>query len=92
VEKNFLRKIYITPKGETEIIKKKEKKKKEPMLDIYYKLSELLFDKIKENHNNLIIQYNKDKWADIFRKIVEIDNYKTEIIKQVILFSQSDKF
>lgn len=93
--KSRSRKIYITPKGINDLpikTKKKEKKEKVKPDKECFELAELLHNKILENHKNLRVQYDENKWADVFRKIIEIDNYKEEIIKQVILFCQWDKF
>jgi len=92
VEKNFMRKIYIIGGKQVDTPTPKVKKEKQVLPEIYYQLAQLLFDKIKENHSNLSVQYNKEKWADIFRKIIEIDKYKVEVVRQVVLFSQWDKF
>jgi hypothetical protein len=88
IEKNFVRKIYIIARKQVDAPTPKPKKEKQILPEVCYQLAQLLFDKIKENHSNLSIQYNKERWADVFRKIIEIDNYKEQIIRQVIVFSQ----
>jgi hypothetical protein len=58
---------------------------------IYYKLALLLYEEILKNLPDKK-KPDLNKWADDFRKLVELDNKKPEHIETVIRFTQSSSF
>lgn len=65
--------------------------------DRYYKMAVYFHNKVKEvaainNKEHLVRDANLQKWADEFRKIVELDKRDTKELKQIIDWATSDPF
>lgn len=65
--------------------------------DRYYKMAVYFHEKVMEvaalnNKEHLVRDASLQKWADEFRKIVELDKRDTKELKQIIDFATSDTF
>ncbi|WP_079479693.1 hypothetical protein [Halobacillus salinus] len=65
--------------------------KKYDASSLYYQMAERLFEKILENNPDHK-EPNLQKWSDDFRKIVEIDNRKSDVVFKMIDWVQKNDF